>query len=116
MIRGETVALTFDDDHVSSDVTPHFADRLEDDAWVVSWQPDRQMTRAQAAAAIELAQIVAKGRDGGPDTTNYAYFTWERVKELAEVLRVIPLKTVLYLESLAQDAEGPERSDPKESQ
>lgn len=101
---------------ITSDVTHHTAALIaagEPDGWEVSWQRGTPLTREQAVAAIELAEIVSRGRDGGPDTTNYAYLTWERVKELAEVLRVIPLKTVLYLESLARSAEGPERSDPE---
>lgn len=59
------------------------------------------LTARQDEALIELVSIVARGRDD-KDTTNYAYLTWERVKELAEVLGVIPLKTVLYLEGLEQ--------------
>lgn len=62
-----------------------------------AWLPDRRLTKAEAEAAIELAEIVAQGRDD-KDTTNYAYLTWRRVMELAEVLDVVPLKTVLDLE------------------
>lgn len=84
-----------------------------DAGWFETWLPDRRLTLEEATAAVELVRIVQRGRDGGPDTTNYAYLTWERVKELAEVLGVIPLKTVLHLESLARSAEGPERSEPE---
>lgn len=66
------------------------------------------LTVEQDHALVELVAIVSRGRDD-KSTTNYAYLTWERVKELADILGVIPLKTVLYLESLARSAEGPER-------
>lgn len=69
------------------------------------------LTPEQEDALTELVGIVARGRDGGPHTTNYAYFTWQRVKELAEILGVIPLKTVLYLENLTTDDAG--RSAPE---
>lgn len=71
------------------------------------------LTSEQDEALAELMGIVARGRDDEPRTSNYAYRTWERVKELADILGVIPLKTVLYLESLERSAEGPERSDPE---
>lgn len=61
------------------------------------------LTPEQDEALVELAEIVARGRDDEPRTSNYAYLTWERVKELAGILGVIPLKTVLYLESLSQE-------------
>lgn len=106
------MTLSITDTLIASDVTDHQAAMVtRDDAWVCTWFDDRGLTRAQAIAAVELAEIVARGRDGGPDTTNYAYLTWQRVMELAKVLDVVPLKTVLYLESLVQGAEGPERSD-----
>lgn len=116
-----SITKTLTTARIHSDITTHDARwdfTSKGVAWQVSWWDtsvfgERDLTQEEAIAAIELAEIVARGRDGGPDTTNYAYFTWERVKELAEVLGVIPLKTVLYLESLAQDAEGPERSDPE---
>lgn len=95
------VTLSVTKNLITSDLTHHHCTRFDPDAgWFCTWMPDRRLLPDQAKAAIELAEIVAKGRDGGPDTTNYAYFTWQRVKELSEVLGVIPLKTVLYLESL----------------
>lgn len=95
------MTLSITDTLITSDVTNHQAAVLPlADAWTCTWMADRRLTKDEATAAIELAEIVSRGRDGGPDTTNYAYLTWERVKELAEVLGVIPLKTVLYLESL----------------
>lgn len=60
------------------------------------------LTSRQDEALIELVAIVAKGRDD-KETTNYAYLTWQRVMQLAKVLDVIPLKTVLYLESLKEE-------------
>lgn len=110
------MTLTITDTLITSDLTSHTATRTPAEplpTWRVSWLSDRVLNLDGAKAAMELAEIVAKGRDGGPDTTNYAYLTWQRVMELAEVLGVIPLKTVLYLESLARSAEGPERSDPE---
>lgn len=107
------MTLSITDTLIASDVTDHQAAVLPiASAWTCTWMAERRLTKAEAQAAMELAEIVAKGRDGGPDTTNYAYFTWQRVMELAEVLGVIPLKTVLYLESLLP-TEGPERSDPE---
>lgn len=97
------MTLSITDTLITSDITDHQAAQVtRDDAWVCTWMNDRRLTKDEATAAMELAEIVARGRDGGPDTTNYAYLTWERVKELAEVLGVIPLKTVLYLEGLEQ--------------
>ena len=110
---GEGADLITSDKLIESDGTDHYAEHVGNGGWCVTWLEGRVLSRDEAIAAMELAEIVSRGRDGGPDTTNYAYFTWIRIKELAEVLGVIPLKTVLYLESLEPDAEGSERSDPK---
>lgn len=98
------MTLSITDTLITSDITNHVAVR-SDDNWSVSWRLTEQHDRNQAVAAMELAEIVARGRDD-KETTNYAYFTWQRVKELAEVLGVIPLKTVLYLEGLNQAGKG----------
>lgn len=93
--------LTITDTLITSDVTDHQAHRkAHENLWVCTWTADRRLTSIEASAAVELAEIVSRGRDGGTDTTNYAYLTWQRVKELADILGVIPLKTVLYLEGL----------------
>lgn len=108
------MTLSITDTLITSDLTDHQAAVLPiASTWTCTWMSERRLTKNQAIAAMELAEIVAKGRDGGPNTTNYAYLTWQRVMELAEALGVIPLKTVLYLESLTVGAEGPERSDPE---
>lgn len=99
------MTLSITDILIMSDITPHTAAVVaagEEDGWQVSWQRGVPLTRAQALAAVELAEIVARGRDDEPRTSNYAPLTWERVKKLAEVLGVIPLKTVLYLEGLEE--------------
>lgn len=97
------MTLSITDTLITSDITDHHAAKVtRDEAWVCTWMSERRLTKDQARAAMELAEIVAKGRDD-KETTNYAYFTWQRVKELSEVLGVIPLKTVLYLESLSQE-------------
>ena len=106
------MTLSITDTLITSDVTDHQAAKVtRDEAWVCTWTGDRRLPKDEAAAAVELAEIVARGRDDEPRTTNYAYLTWQRVMELAKVLGVIPLKTVLYLESLHRSAEGSERSD-----
>lgn len=107
------MTLSINDTLITSDLTDHYAKDMGDGTWGATWPEKRSLTREQALAAMELVEIVARGRDGGPNTTNYAYLTWQRVMELAEVLGVLPLKTVLYLESLGRSAEGPERSDPE---
>lgn len=94
--------LSITDKLIESDLTDHYAEHVGNGGWCATWLEDRVLTKEQAIAAIELAEIVARGRDD-KETTNYAYFTWQRVKELSEVLGVIPLKTVLYLESLSQE-------------
>lgn len=109
------MTLSVTDTDITSDVTRHHARRLKPvlNNWEVSWfWNSTGLTKDQAIAAMELAEIVAKGRDGGPDTTNYAYDTWRRVMELADVLGVRPLKTVLLLEGLNRNAGGIE-PDPK---
>lgn len=107
------MTLIVQDTLITSDISDHQAAVLPlAEAWTCTWMAERRLTKDEAVAAMELVEIVSRGRDGGPDTTNYAYLTWRRVMELAEVLGVVPLKTVLYLESLEPGAEGPERSDP----
>lgn len=100
------MTLSITDTLITSDITHHTA-QIRKPAVLVTWEVSWfwnsvGLTKDQALAAMELAEIVAKGRDGGPDTTSYAYLTWQRVMELAEALGVIPLKTVLYLEGLEQ--------------
>lgn len=94
------MTLSITDAFIDSDITDHHAALItREGEWACSWTEDRKLTRAQAIAAMELAEIVARGRDD-KDTTNYSYLTWQRVKELADILGVIPLKTVLDLEGL----------------
>lgn len=97
------MTLSITDTVITSDITDHHCTRFNPNkGWFCTWVTEQRLTTDQAIAAMELAEIVAKGRDD-KETTNYAYFTWQRVKELSEVLGVIPLKTVLYLESLSQE-------------
>lgn len=110
------MTLSITDTLITSDITQHTA-QIRKPAVLVTWEVSWfwnsvGLTKDQAVAAMELAEIVARGRDD-KETTNYAYLTWQRVKELAEVLGVIPLKTVLYLEGLGRSAAGSERSDPE---
>lgn len=104
------MTLSITDTLIKSDTTAHRAvldNYAGRDSWMVSWWhvdkfEDRALTKADAIAAMELAEIVARGRDDEPRTSNYPYLTWQRVKELAEVLGVVALKTVLYLEGLEE--------------
>lgn len=89
--------LSINDKLIESDDTDHYAEHVGNGGWCVTWLEDRVLTKEQAVAAVELAEIVSQGRDD-KDTTNYAYLTWQRVMQLAEVLGVVPLKTVLDLE------------------
>lgn len=91
------MTLSITDTRITSDLTDHYAKDMGDGTWGATWPEKRSLTREQASAAMELVEVVAKGRDD-TDTTNYAYLTWQRVKVLAEVLGVVPLKTVLDLE------------------
>jgi hypothetical protein len=94
------VTLTITDTLISSDLTRHFAQRVDEHAqagWLVSWLPDRLLALDQAEAALELAEIVAKGRDD-PNSTNYAYFTWVRIAELTRQLGLQGLQAVAILE------------------
>ena len=101
------MTLSITDTLITSDTTDHHCTRFNPDAgWFCTWMTDRRLTLDKAKAAVELAEIVARGRDDEPRTSNYAYRTWERVKELADILGVVPLKTVLYLEGLEAERKG----------
>lgn len=89
--------MSINDKLIESDDTDHYAEHVGNAGWCVTWLENRVLTRDEAIAAVELAEIVARGRDD-KNTSNYAYLTWQRVMELADILGVVPLKTVLDLE------------------
>jgi hypothetical protein len=102
------MTLTITDSRIDSDHTSHHAERTGENEWGVTWLPDRVLSHEDAVAAMELADLVGRGRDD-PNSTNFAYFTWERIAALTKQLGFQGLQAVAILEEWPTGKEDPER-------
>jgi hypothetical protein len=59
--REEAMSTQITDILMVSDETPHTATRQPDGTWLLSWLPDRALTRNQAITGMTLAETVARG-------------------------------------------------------
>lgn len=90
------MSTTITDVLMTSDQTRHRAVRVgqEPDGWVVSWIPDRGLTRDQAITAMTLAEVVAT-EDLSPEGR-----WWLFVKGWAAELHLAPQQAVDLLTSV----------------
>jgi hypothetical protein len=82
------LALTITDRRIRSADTPHTAEltgQAGTDSWRVSWLPDRLLTRAQAEAAMSIAEAVGQmPSDCDPELYDDTF--WTRVDAWAAEL------------------------------
>lgn len=78
------MALTIDDDSISSDRTSHTARPAPEDKrrWEVSWLPGRRLTRNDAITAMVLADVT------GPAGMHTEHQMWAHVQSWAAELGI----------------------------
>jgi hypothetical protein len=85
------LALTITGRLIRSADTPHTAEltgQADTDSWRVSWLPDRLLTRAQAEAAMSIAEAAGQmPSDCGPELYDDTF--WTRVDAWAAELGLV---------------------------
>jgi hypothetical protein len=96
------MAMTINDDSISSDRTSHTARPAPGDQhrWEVSWLPDRHLTRNDAITAMVLADIT------GPGDMHPEHQLWPHVQSWAAELGITGA------DALDRTATTPTWSDP----